>query len=248
MLWVLDLDGVVWLAGSAIEGSADAVERLRSAGESVAFVTNNSTPNLARYRRMLSGAGIEVEEHELVTSAQAAASMLSPGSRALCVGGDGILEALAQRQVEVVDADSEPEAVVVGRSLVLDFTELAAAARVIRDGARFVATNTDATFPTPHGLEPGAGALIAYLEVASGARAERAGKPDAPMADLLVGRFGPPGIVVGDRPDTDGRFAERLGVDFALVLSGVTSASDLPVEPEPAVVAKDLAEVVAERL
>lgn len=248
MLWVLDLDGVVWLAGSAIEGSAEAVERLRSAGESIAYVSNNSTPNLARYKRMLSGAGIEVEEEELVTSAQAAASMLPAGSRALCVGGDGVIEALAQREVEIVEADSGPEAVVVGRSLVLDFTELAAAARAIREGARFIATNTDATFPTPHGLEPGAGALIAYLEVASGVRAERAGKPEAPMAELLLHRFGTPGIVVGDRPDTDGRFAERLGVDFALVLSGVTSGSDLPVEPEPAVVAKNLAEVVAERL
>lgn len=248
MLWVLDLDGVVWLAGSAIEGSAEAVERLRSAGETVAFVTNNSTPDLARYRRMLSGAGIEVEEHELVTSAQAAASMLSPGCRVLCVGGDGVVEALRQRQVELVDADSAPEAVVVGRTLVLDFAELAAAARAIREGARFIATNTDATFPTPRGLEPGAGALVAYLEVASGVASERAGKPDAPMAELLVRRFGRPDIVVGDRPDTDGRFAERLGVGFALVLSGVTTKSDLPVEPEPVVVAKDLAQVVAERL
>lgn len=248
MLWVLDLDGVVWLAGSAIEGSAEAVERLRAAGERIAFVSNNSTPNLARYVRMLSGAGLEVAEEELLTSAQAAASMLGEGSRAVCVGGDGLAEALAQRNVEVVEADAEPEAVVVGRTLTLDFTELAAAARAIREGARFVATNTDATFPTPHGLEPGAGALVAYLEVASGVKAEPAGKPAEPMARLLASRFGHAGIVVGDRPDTDGRFAERLGVGFALVLTGVTSEADLPVEPAPALVAKNLAEVVSERL
>jgi HAD superfamily hydrolase (TIGR01450 family) len=248
MLWVLDLDGVVWLAGSAIEGSSEAVARLRAAGEKVAFVSNNSTPNLARYVRMLSAAGIEVEPHELVTSAQAAASMLTEGTRALCVGGDGVIEALTSAGVEVVDPDSGPDAVVVGRSLVLDFTELAAAARAIREGARFIATNTDATFPTPHGLEPGAGALVAFLEVASGVKAEPAGKPAEAMAALLSSRFGTAGIVVGDRPDTDGRFAERLGVDFALVLSGVTSAADLPVEPTPLIVAKDLAEVVDKRL
>ncbi|HVA74829.1 MAG TPA: HAD-IIA family hydrolase [Acidimicrobiales bacterium] len=248
MLWVLDLDGVVWLAGSAIEGSAGAVERLRAAGESVAFVTNNSTPNLARYVRMLAGVGLEVDEQELVTSAQAAASMLVEGSTAVCVGGDGLAEALVQRKVNLVDAGSRPDSVVVGRTVALDFVELAAAARAIREGSRFIATNTDATFPTPHGLEPGAGALVAYLEVASGVKAEPAGKPAAPMADLLLARFGPPGIVVGDRPDTDGRFAQRLGVDFALVLTGVTSKADLPVEPEPALVAEDLAGVVAEKL
>lgn len=248
MLWVLDLDGVVWLAGSAIEGSAQAVERLRSAGQEIAFVSNNSTPNLARYVRMLGGAGIEVQEEELVTSAQAAASMLDEGSTTLCVGGDGLAEALAQRNVDIVDADSTPDSVVVGRTLALDFVELASAARAIREGARFIATNLDATFPTPHGLEPGAGALVAYLEVASGAKAELAGKPAGPIADLLTARFGEPAIVVGDRPDTDGRFAERLGADFALVLTGVTSESDLPVTPKPAMVEKNLARVVAERL
>lgn len=248
MLWVLDLDGVVWLAGSAIEGSAEAVGMIRNAGEQVAFVTNNSTPNLARYVRMLAAAGVEVEEGELVTSAQAAASMLPEGSRVACVGGDGLAEALAQRNVEAVETDSAPDAVVVGRTLTLDFTELAGAASAIREGARFIATNSDATFPTPHGLEPGAGALVAYLEVASGVEAERAGKPEAPMADLLLARFGEPGLVVGDRPDTDGLFAHRLGVDFVLVMSGVTSESDLPVDPTPALVAKDLRQVVSERL
>ena len=79
----------------------------------------------------------------------------------------------------------------VGRSLTLDFGELAAAAAAIRAGARFVATNTDATFPTPHGLEPGAGALVAYLEVGSGRQAEVAGKPNQAAADLLRARFGP---------------------------------------------------------
>lgn len=248
MLWVLDLDGVVWLAGTAIDGSADAVGRLRAGGERVAFVSNNSTPDLDHYVRTLAGAGLEVQDHELVTSAQAAASMLDDGSRAVCVGGDGLAEALLQRKVELVDAHSHPDAVVVGRTLALDFDALSVAARAIREGARFIATNTDATFPTPHGLEPGAGALVAYLEVASGVKAELAGKPARPMADLLLSRFGQAGIVVGDRPDTDGRFAARLGVDFALVLTGVTSESDLPVQPEPVLVAKDLAGVVAKLL
>ena len=159
-----------------------------------------------------------------------------------------VREALTQRGVEIVPTTASPDAVVVGRSLSLDFEELAAAANSIRAGARFIATNTDATFPTPHGLEPGAGALVAYLEVGSGRRAQAAGKPEQPIADLVRSRFGPPDVVVGDRPESDGRFAVRMGASFALVLTGVTRRQDLPVSPTPAIVADDLAAVVSEHL
>jgi glycerol 3-phosphatase-2 len=248
MLWVIDLDGVVWLAGTAIPGAAEAVARLHDAGESVAFVTNNSGPTLADYVGRLERVGIGVDPGELVTSAQAAASLLAPGSRASVVGGPGVTEALESRGVVVVPAAEHPAAVVVGRSLSLDFDALTAATKAIRAGARFIATNTDATFPTPDGLEPGAGALVAYLEVASGTKAEVAGKPCQGAADLLRDRFGAPGLVVGDRPDTDGKFAQLLGAPFALVLSGVTKPSDLPVSPQPSTIEADLAAVVASRL
>jgi 4-nitrophenyl phosphatase len=248
MLWVLDLDGVVWLAGTAIPGSPDAVRRLHDAGETVAFVTNNSGPTLSQYVAMLARTGIEVDEGELVTSAQAAASLLERGSQAAVIGGPGLLEAVEARGVVVVPPDDHPQAVVVGRSLELDFGILAAGASAIRAGARFLATNTDATFPTGHGLEPGAGALVAYLEVGSGRKAEVAGKPHQPAADLLRDRFGPAGVVVGDRPDTDGTFAELVGAPFALVLSGVTGPGDLPVSPAPDTIEADLAAVVAKRL
>lgn len=248
MLWVLDLDGVVWLAGTPIPGSAPAIERLRAAGERIAFVTNNSTPLLDEHVARLAHAGVEAHPDELASSAQAAASLLDPSSTATGVGGPGLREALEQRGVSLVGADQHPDAVVVGRTLDLDFQALSDAASAIRSGAKFIAANTDATFPTPHGLEPGAGALVAFLEVASGQKADTAGKPAKPMAELLKARFGEVGMVVGDRPDTDGLFARRLGADFALVLSGVTSASDLPVDPAPDLVEKDLEGVVRKRL
>ena len=75
-----------------------------------------------------------------------------------------------------------------------------------------------------------------------------AGKPHATAADLVRERLGPSGLMVGDRPDSDGEFAVALGYDFGLVLSGVTSADDLPVSPTPAVVADDLASLVSARL
>jgi 4-nitrophenyl phosphatase len=244
MTWVLDLDGVVWLAGHAIPGSASAVERLRKRGDQVAFLTNNSGPTLAEYVAMLGAAGVGADPSELVTSAQAAASLLDPGSSAAMIGGDGLAEALVARGVRVVAASEQPDAVVVGRALDLEYSELAAAASAVRAGARLVATNTDATFPTPDGLLPGAGAVVAFVEVAAGRRAEAAGKPNPPVANLVRARWGVPTVVVGDRPDTDGRFARLVGAPFALVLTGVTSAHDLPVAPAPDAVGADLAEIV----
>lgn len=248
MLWVFDLDGVVWLAGHAIPGSAEAIDRLRRNGNGVAFVTNNSGPPVGEYVQRLARAGVAVQPGELATSSQAAASMIEPGSRVAYLGGVGVREALEARGATIVGTDESPEAVVVGRSLKLDFAELAAAARAIREGARFVATNTDATFPTPDGPEPGAGALIAYLQVGSGVDAEVAGKPEKAMVELVRSRYGQPDVVVGDRAETDGAFAARIGAPFALVLTGVTKRSDLPVEPAPAVVGEDLADVVGRLL
>jgi glycerol 3-phosphatase-2 len=248
MVWVLDVDGVVWLAGRAIPGAPDAIERLRASGERVVFVTNNSGPTVAGYRAMLAEAGVEAGVDDLVTSAQAAASMLAPGSTVAVVGGDGIREAVAARGVRLVEAHASPDAVVVGRTVELDYDQMAAAATAIRDGARFVATNSDPTYPTGAGPLPGAGALVAFVATAAGRRPEVAGKPHPPVADLVRARYGTPTMMVGDRPDTDGMFAEAVGAPFALVLSGSTGRADLPVDPEPAIVAEDLAEVVDRHL
>lgn len=248
MTWLIDLDGVVWLTGKPIPGAAGAVGALRSAGEQVVFLTNNSGPTVAEFHRLLAGAGVAGGSPEVVTSAQAAASLVPVGATASVLGGAGISEALGDRGVEVVDAAAGPDAVVAGRSVKLDYDELAAAASAVRGGARFIATNTDPTYPTPDGLLPGAGAMIAFLATASGRQPEVAGKPHQAVADLVKQRYGQVDVVVGDRPDTDGLFARLVGARFVLVLSGVTSRSDLPTDPVPDEVAADLAEAVRRHL
>src|SRR5439155_5373719 len=111
-------------------------------------------------------------------------------------------------------------AVVVGLHRDFDFDDLDRASAAVRDGARFVATNLDATYPVPGGMIPGSGAIVAAVATASGHAPEVAGKPERPMVDLVRERLGPTGVVVGDRPSTDGAFADALGWPFALVLSG----------------------------
>ena len=248
MTWLLDLDGVVWLARRPIPGAADAVARLRQAGQRVVFFTNNSGPTVEDHLGHLASVGIPAEPADVLTSAQAAASLLDPGTTAAVVGGEGIVEALTDRAVQIVSTADDPSAVVVGRTTDLTYAGLASAASAIRGGARFLATNTDATYPTPAGPVPGAGAIVAFLEVAAGIQPTVAGKPAPAAARLVADRIGPIAVSVGDRPDTDGVFASATGSRFALVMSGVTLPSDLPVTPTPDIVGHDLGAVVQQEL
>lgn len=252
MGWVLDLDGVVRLGPRAVPGAAQAVDRLLAAGEDVLFVTNSAYRSVADVEAELGAHGIDAHGRVL-TSAVAAASLVAPGERVLCCGGPGLRTELLARGALLVpgpgpgdeEAEGRPvDAVVVGYDPAFDYAALTRAMRAIRAGARFVATNRDATYPTDEGLLPGNGAIVAAIETASGVAPEVAGKPHPPMLGLVRDRLGPDGTLVGDRPDTDGAFARALGYRFALVLTGVTSAADLPVDPEPALVAPDLAAVV----
>jgi 4-nitrophenyl phosphatase len=238
--WALDLDGVVWLAETPISGSVEAVARLRARGERVVFLTNNSAPTVGDYVAKLDSMGIPTDGADVLTSAQAAARLLSPGDTALVCAGPGVVEALEARGVQVV-RHGEADAVVVGWHRDFDFDRLAAATTAVRGGARLIGTNEDATYPTPAGLLPGGGALLAAVATASGVDPVVAGKPHQAMAELVAERVGEVEVMVGDRPSTDGLFARRLGARFALVLSGVTSAADLPVVPEPDEVVASLA-------
>lgn len=243
--WALDLDGVLWRGETALPGSAGAVARLRSRGERVVFFTNNAGPTIAEHLAKLETMGVPARAEDLLTSAKAAATMLEPGSTALACAGPGVREALAARGVRMVEA-GPADAVVVGWHREFDFERLARAADAVRAGARLVGTNEDATFPTPDGLLPGAGALLAAVATASGTAPEVAGKPHPPMRRLVAERVGSVAIVVGDRPSTDGALARALGARFALVLSGVTGERDLDgLTPAPDEVAPDLASLVA---
>lgn len=246
--WALDLDGVIWRGAEPIPGAAEAVAALRGAGCAVAFVTNSAQRTPAQVAAKLAEHGIPDAEPLVVTAAMAAATMVVPGERVLAVGSDGLLDALRARGVEMVD-DGPADAVVVGITTTFDYDAIRRAMEAIRAGARFVATNTDATFPAAGGtLLPGNGALVAAIATAAGVEPAVAGKPHPPIATLVGDRLGPDGIMVGDRPETDGRFAAAVGYDFALVLTGVVGADDLPVEPTPRFVAVDLASLVTERL
>jgi HAD superfamily hydrolase (TIGR01450 family) len=232
MVVVLDLDGVLWLGEEPLEGAAAAVARLRAAGVPVLFLTNNSSLPIPAYVAKLAGMGVPATADEILTSAVAGAHLLAADlplrARVLVVGEEGILEALRTAGLEPV-AEGPCDAVIVGICRTFDYWMCDRAQSAIRAGARFVATNMDPTYPAPHGLVPGAGAIVAAITAAAGVAPVVAGKPHPPTVELLRERIaswghGPAvGIMVGDRPTTDGALAQALGWPFALVRSDVSA-------------------------
>lgn len=207
------------------------------------FITNNSAHVVTEVVRKLHNMDIGASDEDIITSAQAAATLVQPGETALVCAGKGVDEALQRRGVKTVRS-GRVDAVVVGWHREFDYDGLTAAVRAVRNGARLIGTNADATYPTLTGPLPGGGALLAAVSYASGVEPEVAGKPNKAMVQLVRDRFGEIEVMVGDRAETDGTLAHRLGAKFALVLSGVTEEAMLPVVPEPAAVAADLAALV----
>ena len=247
---LLDLDGVVWLSHVPIPGSVAAVERLRASGRRVVFVTNNSGARLAEQQAALAAIGIPAEG-DVITSAIAAAALIAAGQRVLVCGGPGVAEAIGSIGATPIAGDDPAgvhvDAVMVGFHRQFDYERMRIAATAVRNGARLIATNDDATYPTPDGPIPGGGAILAGVRTASGADATVAGKPYRPMAaaiETMLGGIAPDQLLmVGDRQDTDGEFAVALGCQFALVRSGVTLPGQ-PVNVPVAIDAPDLAAVV----
>jgi glycerol-1-phosphatase len=246
-----DLDGVIWRGDEPIAPATAGIEQLRAAGLRVAFVSNNSNSPVADVVGKLGRMGVPATPDDVVTSAMAAAWLLAQslpaGARVLACAGPGVREALVDHGLVPVDA-APAEAVVVGFHREFDYDELDRTSAAVRAGARFVATNMDATYPIPGGLIPGAGSLVAAVATAAGSRPEVAGKPEAPTVGIIRERFGTNGVVVGDRPSTDGKLATALGWPFALVLSGVTAAVAPPggeaiPDPAPPFVGADLGAV-----
>ena len=247
--WVVDLDGVVWLAGKPIPGVDEAVARLRGVGVRVLFATNNALPTRAELHRQLAHCGITADDADLLRSADVAAGMLAPGSSAVVLGGDGVLEALAARGVLVVP-EAPADAVVVGLTRDFTYDALTRAVTAVRDGARLVGTNEDATYPTPDGLVPGAGAILAAVETAAGHlprwRASRTARRRTPSPPGWPP--GSSGSWWGTAPRPTAPWPPSWASPLAWSSRGSPRRGRYPPTPIPAVVAPDLLRLVDQAL
>ncbi len=251
-----DLDGVIYIGPQAVEHSARVISELRSRGITCCFVTNNASRTPEEVAFHLTDLGIPTSESEVVTGSQAGAGLMGnfvpAGSRVLAIGGPGVAAALVERgYVPVFSDDEMPEAVMQGFGPQLSWSELAEASYALRRGIPWVATNMDATFPTPRGLAPGNGSMVMAVVHSTGRRPDAvAGKPERSLFDEAIRRTGAQrGLMVGDRLDTDIAGGNRAGMHTLLVLTGVCTsqeAAEAEGDDIPTYVGEDLRSLLAE--
>ncbi|MBS1710581.1 MAG: HAD-IIA family hydrolase [Armatimonadetes bacterium] len=225
----LDLDGTVYRGSEPCRGAQEAIDRIVRMGLPVRYLTNNSAARPIQVTEKLRGLGIPCEPGWVVTSGQVAAqTLVERNIRSVgVVGNPGLFETLAEAGLSAVPFGIS-EAVVVGICHTFDYAMLQAAADAIRGGAAFLATNADKTYPFEgNRFAPGAGAIVAAVEAASGIPPEIVGKPSPAMAAWAAHSLGvepSEAVFAGDRPDTDIQSALNAGCLPWLVLTGVTSS------------------------
>jgi phosphoglycolate/pyridoxal phosphate phosphatase family enzyme len=238
---IFDLDGVIYRGERLLTHAAETVAWVRGCGFGVRFLTNNSTVTRGEYSRRLGAFGIPTPPEHIMTSAYATALYLKSrgdtDAKVLVVGEGGLREEIAAMGLEVVRPPQARGAryVAVGMDRAFCYEMLCAAMHAILDGAEFIASNRDPTFPVENGLLPGGGTIVAAIETAVGFAPLVIGKPSPRMLDLLLSDMGcAPGeaLIVGDRLDTDIKVGRAAGVRTALVLTGISSAEQARAAPE----------------
>jgi HAD superfamily hydrolase (TIGR01450 family) len=229
---IFDLDGVLYVDDEGVPGAGGALRTLEEAGHRLLFVTNNASKTAQTAAdHIWERTGFQASPETVVTSGMATARYLAGAvHRALVLGEPALEETLRHGGVDTTDRWQDADAVVVGLDRGLTYGRLAAAALAVRQGARFVATNVDSTYPTPRGLLPGGGAIVAAVATATGVEPEVCGKPEKPMREMvraLVGRG--PAWVIGDRIETDLVMGAAEGWMTVLVLTGVDDEASLAV-------------------
>ena len=270
LLLLVDLDGVVYRGAEPVPGVAGVLMARANAGDDVVYVTNNSMHYRADYVTRLAALGAPVAEDRIVSAPRATALYLRERHpevrRVLAVGASGMdrelrdvglevvnagfaAERMAKEGIDGVAAAGAPQAVIAGVDPQMTYLRIAAAADCIRAGALFIATNRDPIYPIERGLRPGAGSIVAAIEVACSVKPVVIGKPEPLLmeeAAHAVGRDPKDAIVIGDGLLTDFAAANAVGARTILMLTGVTTGAALEALPsteQPFAVAGDAAEL-----
>ncbi len=251
-----DLDGVVYAGAGALPHAVDSLNRAR-AGRALGYITNNASRTDASVAAHLTQLGLSTAPSDVVTSPQAAmrllAQLITPGATVLVVGGEGLVVEVEKAGFRVTrSADDAPAAVVQGFAPDVGWAQLAEAAFALKvpedeGGIPWIATNTDWTIPQSRGVAPGNGTLVSAVHTAVGRLATVAGKPEVPIFEEAVTRFGARHpLFLGDRLDTDILGANRAGIPSALVLTGIDRPKHVlaaPASSQPTYILGDLREL-----
>jgi NagD protein len=249
--WLMDMDGVLVHENNAIPGADRFLARLRELGTPFLVLTNNSIYTRRDLSARLRAGGLDVPEEAIWTSALATARFLEdqrPGGSAFVIGEAGLTTALHSAGYTLTER--EPDYVVLGETRTYSFERITQAIRLIAGGARFIATNPDATGPTPDGPLPATGSVAALISRATGVDPYFVGKPNPLMmrsALNAIDAHSETAAMVGDRMDTDVVSGLEAGMHTVLVLTGSTSREEAERFPyRPSRIVDSIADLVDE--
>jgi 4-nitrophenyl phosphatase len=252
---ILDLDGVLWREMTPIGDLPAIFARIREHGLKVALATNNATRTVDEYLQKLAGFGVTLAPWQIITSSLATADTLAKefpdGGAVFVVGENGIQRTLEERGFQpIIDPQDGTKvvAVVTGMDRSVSYQKLRRATLHIRAGVPFYGTNPDRTFPTPAGLVPGAGSILAAIEAATDVKPIIIGKPQTAMMRMALEKLGTTpeeSLVVGDRLETDIAAGQAAGCKTALVLSGVSTREQAEnFQPAPDIITEELGKLI----
>ncbi len=233
--YLIDMDGVLVSGSSVIPGASEFIGRLRQREAKFLLLTNNSRHTPRDLAHNLQQIGLDISAEHIFTSAMATARFLQAqkrGGTVYVIGESGLTSAL--HEAGFILTERNPDYVVLGETLNYNFDTVTRAARLIRAGARFIATNPDANGPTEAGIVPACGAMAALIETATGVRPFFVGKPNPLMMRSALNYLGVHSedtVMVGDRMDTDMVAGVQTGLETILVLSGVTRLEEVDLYP-----------------
>jgi NagD protein len=247
--WLMDMDGVLVHEEQAIPGASEFIGRLRELGRPFLVLTNNSIYTPRDLAARLRSSGLDVPEESIWTSALAAADFLRdqrPDGSAFVIGEAGLTTALHESGYTLTERD--PDYVVLGETRTYSFERITRAIRLIDQGARFIATNPDASGPAPDGLMPATGAVAALITAATGREPYYVGKPNPLMmrsALNAIDAHSESSVMIGDRMDTDVVSGLEAGMETVLVLTGVTSRVEAERHPyRPSRIVDSIADLI----
>ena len=229
--WLTDMDGVLVHENHPIPGAAELLQQWQDEGKPFLVLTNNSIFTARDLSARLAASGLNVPEQAIWTSALATADFLHsqmPGGSAFVIGEAGLTTAL--HDAGFIMTETDPDYVVVGETRNYSFEAITKAIRLIGDGARFIATNPDATGPSTDGLLPATGAITALITKATGKEPYVVGKPNPMMFRSAMNRIGAHSentAMIGDRMDTDIVAGIEAGLHTILVLTGISDQAEI---------------------
>ncbi len=243
---LVDMDGVLYRGNSALPGAPELIAFLQERGLGYLLVTNNSTLTPAQFAERLATMGMHVPEDLIMTSGVATAVYLAsradPGTRVNVVGEDALVHELEKRGFVI--GGRESEYVVAGWDKTLTFEKLKVATLAIRDGATFIGTNPDKTYPLEDDIIPGAGSILAALVAATDVEPLVVGKPEPLAVQLALDMLDAQPeetAILGDRLETDILGGHRAGIRTIMVLTGISTAEEAEAyEPSPDLIFPDL--------